>query len=257
MLQPHIKCKFGDISKYVVLPGDPGRIDVIASHLENVKEVAYNREFRIINGKYKGIDISAVSTGIGGPSASIAVEELTNVGAEYFIRVGTCGGLRKGMKSGDIIIPYASTRSEGTTLEYLPLEFPAVADAEVYTTIVNATKKLNIKSYVGVNRSHDAFYENIGNFKKWSSVLHDKRYDEKSFPLISSEMECSAVFLVSMLRNVKAGAVLAVNTVEPIIDSVEDLDIYSLDESKNAADGVDNTTIIALESFYNIDKGLR
>jgi len=131
MKQPHIKCKEGDVAKYVLLPGDPGRIEKIIKYWDEAKKIAFNREFLTYTGKYKGIEVSATSTGIGGPSTAIAVEELVNIGAKVLIRVGTCGSLREVIKIGDIIIPIAAMKQDGTSKDYLPVEFPAVADLEV------------------------------------------------------------------------------------------------------------------------------
>lgn len=131
-LQPHIKCKEGDVARYALIPGDPARVKLIAKHFDNPKEIAFNREFLTITGKYKGVSITATSTGIGCPSAAIAIEELANIGVDTFIRVGTCGALQKDIRAGDLIIPFAAIRAEGTTKEYIPLEFPAVATPEIY-----------------------------------------------------------------------------------------------------------------------------
>ena len=127
-LQPHIKCKKGDVAKYVFTPGDPRRVRQIAKLWDEAKEVMFNREFLTYTGKYHDIPVSATSTGIGCPSAAIAIEELANIGAEVFIRVGTCGGTHKKVKRGDLIVPLAAMRCEGTSREYLPPEFPAVSD---------------------------------------------------------------------------------------------------------------------------------
>lgn len=202
MTQPHLK--IGSINKIVILPGDPGRIDKIASQMTDFKEVCFNREFRIANARYKGIPISLVSTGIGCPSAAIAVEELAKIGAKVVIRIGTCGGLLPKMKTGDIVIPTSARCLDGTTKEYRPNLKTVYPNKSVVSALEKSSRDLNLKYFKGVNRTHDAFYEPTKNFVE----LEGKNY-------ISSEMECSAVFLVSKLRNVKAGAILVVNTPEP------------------------------------------
>jgi len=254
-MQLHIRCKKGDISEYVLLPGDPARVKTIANFLENAKEVANNREFLTYRGKYKGLDITVTSTGIGCPSAAIAVEELANLGAKVFIRIGTCGALRKGIKTGDLIIPFAAIRAEGTSKEYIPLEFPAVADPEVFHTLVDSAKKQNFKFFTGINRTHDAFYEHINNFIKWGEIYLDERMQNWRYPLVSSEMECAIVFLLPLLRGLRAGCVLTVNTPEPLDEVVKDPNmIYRLEESTSTKSGIENAIKTALEAIVTLEE---
>jgi uridine phosphorylase len=254
-MQPHIRCKKGDISEYVLLPGDPARVKTIANFLENAKEVANNREFLTYRGKYKGVDITVTSTGIGCPSAAIAVEELANLGAKVFIRIGTCGALRKGIKTGDLIIPFAAIRAEGTSKEYISLEFPAVADPEVFHALVDSAKKQKFKFFTGINRTHDAFYEHINNFIKWGEIYLDERMKNWRYPLVSSEMECAIVFLLPLLRGLRAGCVLTVNTPEPLDEVVKDPNmIYRLEESTSAKSGIENAIKTALEAIVTLEK---
>lgn len=242
MLQPHLK--INKIEKYVLLPGDPGRIDKMLKYLTDVKEVNINREFRSLNGKYKGIKISMVSTGIGCPAAAIAVEELANIGAEVLIRVGTCGGLLKEMQPGDIVIPNAAMCFDGTTKEYKPDIKKIEANKEITESLIEAAKKFGAKYFVGINRTHDAFYEPTENFVKLVGQ-----------ELISSEMECSAVFLVSKLRNLKAGAILVVSTPEPPEEVLKDPNIvYKLVDENRVQQGVDKAIEIALEAIRILDK---
>ncbi len=187
MMQPHLKVN--KIEKYVLLPGDPGRVDKIRKYLSNDKEINFNREFRILSREYRDIKISAVSTGIGCPAAAIAVEELVNIGAETLIRIGTCGGLLKEMQPGDIVMPSAAMCFDGTTQEYDPNIKKVKANEEVVEALVESAKRFGVRYFVGTNRTHDAFYEPIENFVKLAG---------KGF--ISSEMECSALFLISKLR---------------------------------------------------------
>lgn len=256
MFQPHIKCKKGDVADIVFLPGDPGRVERIVKYFDCAKKVAQNREFLIYSGEYKKIPVSVCSTGVGCPSAAIAVEELANIGAKIFIRIGTCGGLKKNIKPGDIIIPTGAIRAEGTTSEYVANEFPAVADFEVTTALIKSAQARNIKYFTGINRTHDAFYEHVDNLAKWASLYKDKRRKKWNIPLVSSEMECSAIFIIALLRGLKAGAILSVNTTEPLDDNVKDHseDIYELIETSQTKSGVDQAIQTALNAVEILKK---
>ncbi len=211
--QPHIKITKQDIAPIVLMPGDPMRASYIANkYFEKALCIAKNREFWTYTGRYKGVEISITSTGIGSPSTAIAVEELCNCGAKVLIRVGTCGGsLKKEILPGSVIIPTASIREEGTTKEYLPPEFPAIADLDVIKTLETAAQNSGFRFYTGINRTHDAFYGQPSNLQKWGSIYQNTRMKNWQYPLLSSEMECAPLFLIGLLRGVKTGAVLAVN----------------------------------------------
>lgn len=212
IIQPHIYCRKRDVSDIVLLPGDPARAELIGKKYLKGKLVAKNREFITYTGYYKERKISVTSTGIGCPSTAIATEELINIGAKVLIRVGTCGGaLKRNIPLGSVIIPTASIREEGTTKEYLPPEFPAVADFSVVNNLINAAQKLNYKYFVGIDRTHDAFYARSEVLKNWGKIYEDARMKNWNYPLLSSQMECSILFLISLMRGAKAGAVLAVN----------------------------------------------
>ena len=158
-MQYHIQCRKGDVGRYVILTGDPKRCADIAAYFYNAKLVADSREYVTYTGELDGILISVTSTGIGGPSASIAIEELVKCGADTFIRVGTCGGMDLKVKGGDIVIANGAIRMEGTTKEYAPIEFPAVADYSIVNSLGAAAKKLGYSYHVGVCQSKDSFYE--------------------------------------------------------------------------------------------------
>ncbi len=248
-LQPHIKCQKGDIAKIVFLPGDPGRVERIIKYWDSSRKISFNREFLIYTGKYKGIPVSVCSTGVGCPGAAIAIEELANLGAEIFIRIGTCGALKKEIKSGDLIIPNAAIRAEGTTVEYIDPLFPAIADMEITQALVEATKEKKYQYFQGINRTHDAFYEHIDNIAKWGNYLQDERMKKWPVPLVSSEMECSVIFLVALLRGLKAGAVLSVNTTEPLESLKENSEeVYKLSVTKKSQDGVEKAVQVALRA---------
>lgn len=248
--QPHILCAKNDIGKVVLLPGDPARAKLIGEkYFQKSRFIAQYREFLTYTGFYKGIKVSVTSTGIGSPSTAIVVEELINLGVKVLIRVGTCGGaLKNYIKVGSIIIPTASIREEGTTREYLPPEFPAVADYRVVTALEESAKEQNFPYFIGINRTHDAFYGQSRNIKQWGSLYLDPRMKNWKYPLLSSEMECSPIFLISTLRGILAGSVLAVNyTPEPLNKIVKG-------EKKFAAPGTHLTTI---EAKTSVDRAIK
>jgi len=198
--QPTIRCGEGDIAKYVLMPGDPGRIIRIGELMDDFKEVASNREFKTITGIYKGIPISACSTGIGAPSTTFAIEELARIGAKVLIRVGTCGApTRPEINVGDLVIPEGVIREDGTSRMYIPDRYPAVPDPHVYVALVKAAKKLGFKFHTGISRSGDTFYAKLGELYEF--------WGEK---MIASEMEASALLTIARLKNLKAGCVFVV-----------------------------------------------
>ena len=155
--QYHIHCAPGDVGAYCILPGDPGRVPAIAALFEDAHQVAQNREYNVYTGKLLGETVSVCSTGIGGPSASIAMEELVKCGVKTFIRTGTCGGIDLPVRSGDIVVATAAIRYEHTSLEYAPIEFPAVADLDVTNCLVQATRDLGYPLHTGVVQCKDSF----------------------------------------------------------------------------------------------------
>ena len=157
-LQYHIACQSGDVGDYVLLPGNPDRCEQIAAHFDSPAKVAQNREFTTYTGYLDGVKVSVVSTGIGGPSAAIAIEELVAIGAHTFIRVGTCGGMAHNVTAGNVVIASAAVRYEGTSKEYAPIEFPAVSDYEVLKELAAAADSLGYTKHVGVVQCKDSFY---------------------------------------------------------------------------------------------------
>ena len=157
-MQYHVHLKRGDVGRYVLLPGDPGRVPLIASFFDNAKEVAFNREYRTWTGTVAGIKVSCCSTGIGCPSTAIAVEELIKCGADTFIRIGTCGALQREVKLGDLCITTGAVREEGTTRQYVPLSYPAVADLDVTLALRQAAKNLKLPAHTGIGHCKDAFF---------------------------------------------------------------------------------------------------
>jgi len=193
-------CGIGDVAKYVLIPGDPGRVEIIAAFLDESQKIADYRGFVTYTGHKDGVDISISSSGIGCPSAAIAVEELAQIGAKVLIRVGTTGALQEYLEMGDLVIPIAAVRADGTSKSYVPVEFPAVADHSVTSSLLEAAKKINRKAHFGSVLSTDAFYGNLENLKLWSK-----------FGVLSVEMETSVIYAISALKKLKAGAILAVD----------------------------------------------
>ncbi len=196
--QFHIHCVEGDVGRYVILPGDPGRCEKIAALFDNAHFVAQNREYTIYTGTLLGEKVSVCSTGIGGPSASIAMEELHNIGADTFIRVGTCGGIDLDVRSGDVVVATGAIRFEHTSREYAPIEYPAVANFEVTTALVEASRALGKRTQVGVVQCKDAFYGQHSPAKMPVSYeLLNKWEAWKRLGVKASEMESAALFVVA------------------------------------------------------------
>lgn len=205
----HIACAPGDVGKYVILPGDPGRCEKIAAHFDSPVKVASNREYTTYTGYLDGVKVSVTSTGIGGPSASIAVEELTELGADTFIRVGTCGGMSKKVHGGDCIVVTGAVRNEGTSREYAPIEYPAVPDFGVTTALVSAAEKLGFRYHTGVVHNKDSFYgQHSPESMPVSYELATKWEAWKRLGVLASEMESAAIFTVCAARGTRAGAVM-------------------------------------------------
>jgi len=207
--QYHIQTKPGEIGNYVILTGDPKRCKGIASLLENASLVADNREYTTYTGTLDGEPVSVTSTGIGGPSAAIAMEELARCGARTFIRVGTCGGMQPDVLGGDLIIATGAVRAEGTTKEYAPIEYPAVAHIEVVDALRQAADRLGLRYHAGVVHCKDSFYgqhepekmpvgyELAAKWKAWIQC-----------GVLGSEMESAALFVVGSIFEVRVGTVL-------------------------------------------------
>lgn len=209
--QYHIQVAPGEVGKYVILPGDPKRCKKIAEHLEDAKLIADSREFVTYTGKLDGVKVSVTSTGIGGPSAAIAMEELVKAGADTFIRVGTSGGMELSVKSGDLVIATGAVRMEGTSKEYAPIEYPAVADIEVTNALLQAAKKMELPYHVGVVECKDSFYgQHSPEIKPVSYELTNKWEAWKRMGCLASEMESAALYIVGGYLHVRVGTVLLV-----------------------------------------------
>ncbi|MCR5421685.1 MAG: uridine phosphorylase [Lachnospiraceae bacterium] len=203
----HIKCVKGDVGKYVILVGDPGRCSVVAEYLENSGQVAYNREYNIYTGYLNDEKVSVCSTGIGGPSTAIAIEELHHIGADTFIRCGTCGGIDINVKAGDIVIASGAIRYEHTSVEYAPIEFPAVADYNIVMKLKEAADGYGKKSHIGVVQCKDSFYgQHSPESMPVASELLNKWEAWKKLGVKASEMESAALFVIAAARGCRAGA---------------------------------------------------
>lgn len=209
--QMHIQINADEIGRYVILPGDPGRSEKIARYFENPRKLASNREYTLYTGMLDGVQVGVCSTGIGGPSAAIALEELVECGADTFIRVGTSGGMQDKVGAGDLCIATAAIRQEGTSREYMPIEFPAAADFEVTLALRDAAAKLGYRHHIGVIQSKDSFY---GELRPGQQPVADELLAKwkawKAAGALTSEMEAAALFVVAATLRVRCGAVLNV-----------------------------------------------
>ncbi len=209
--QYHLHMQKGDVGRYVLLPGDPGRCEQIASFLEDARLVSCNREYKTYTGALLGEKVSVTSTGIGGPSTAIAVEELVKLGADTFIRVGTCGGMHEQVVPGTLVIANGAIRAEGTSAEYLPIEFPAVADHQVVCTLEQAAAALGRKYHIGVVQCKDSYYGQHDPERQPVSEYLQYRWNAwLRGGCLASEMESAALFILGSSLRVRTGTVLLV-----------------------------------------------
>lgn len=205
--QYHIQVKPGEVGRYCILPGDPGRCEKIAKYFDDPHLVAKSREFTTYTGTLNGQLVSVTSTGIGGPSASIAMEELVKCGVDTFVRIGTCGGMQTDVLSGDTVIATGAIRMEGTSKEYAPIEFPAVADLDVVNALVASAKDLGVPYHTGVVECKDAFYgQHDPDSMPAGYELKNKWEAWKKLGCLASEMESAALFIVAASRHVRCGS---------------------------------------------------
>lgn len=207
----HINLKTGDVGKYVLLPGAPERCEKIASYFDKPQKVMQNREYTTYTGYLSGEKVSVVSTGIGGASAAIALEELVHIGADTFIRVGTSGGMAEDVKAGDLVVATGAIRLDGTSKEYAPIEYPAVADFEVTNALYEASKNSKADVHVGVVQCKDSFYgqHNPESMPIAETLINNwKAYIKCG--VLTSEMESATLFIIGGIRKVRVGSVLLV-----------------------------------------------
>ena len=210
-LQYHIALCPGDVGRYCILPGDPARSKIIAMFFDDGVHVATNREYTTYTGTLLGEKVSVCSTGIGGPSAAIAMEELAAIGVDTFLRVGTCGGIDLKVKSNDVVVATGAVRNEGTSREYAPIEFPAVADYEVVTAMVQAARDSGHPWHVGVVQCKDSFYGQHSPHRMPVSYELEAKWEAwKRLGVLASEMESAALFTVAAHLGVRCGSLFHV-----------------------------------------------
>jgi uridine phosphorylase len=232
----HIQVAKGEVGRYVLLPGDPKRCRLIAQYFDDPVMIADNREYITYTGTLEGEKVSVTSTGIGGPSASIAMEELVMCGADTFLRVGTCGGMDIDVKSGDLVIASGAIRMEGTSKEYAPIEFPAVPDFDVTCALVQAVQQMKKTYHVGVVQCKDAFYgQHSPETKPVSYELMNKWDAWLKLGCKASEMESAALFIVASYLHVRCGSVfLAMANQERAIAGLDNPVVHDTDAAIRA-----------------------
>ncbi|MEE1073749.1 MAG: nucleoside phosphorylase [Cellulosilyticum sp.] len=245
-VQPHIQCSSLDAAPYALLPGDPMRVEKVKSYLKNVKEIAFNREYKSIVGSYKGVQVMVVSTGIGGPSTAIAVEELSRIGVHTMIRIGSCGALDSKIQLGDLIIIDGAVRDEGTSKAYIDLSYPAIPDTKLLMNLILSAKSSALPYHVGKVRSHDSFYtdqeDEIDSY--WASK-----------GILGSDMETAALFVVGGLRGVHTASIL--NNVVTYKGELESGISHYVEGETQTAQGEQNEIELALETLVIWDKQIR
>ena len=238
---PHIGLPSDLGIEYAILPGDPARVDKIASYLDNVEDLGFNREYKSVCGTYKGVKVLAMSTGMGGTSTAIGVEELARMGVKVAIRVGSCGAMQPEIHLGDLILVNGAVRQDGTSKGYAPVEYPAIPDFELLKACIESAKELDADYVVGINRSHDCLYgeENQGATEIWSPRK-----------VVSSDQETSALFVVGMMRGMKTASILNV-VANHNADILESVGKYADGASATQA-GERNEILVALEAICRI-----
>lgn len=203
MRQPHIQLEDDLNIRYAILPGDPGRVERIGAFMEGTEYLGFSREYKSLRGRYRGVDILVMSTGMGGTSTAIGIEELRRIGVTHILRVGSCGALQSDIACGDLLIASGAVRDDGVSRAYVPESYPAAADAELLFDCMEAVKTLGFPHHVGIIRSHESFYlDNIMEINEsWSAR-----------GVLGSDQETAAVLTVGRLRGMKAMSILnAVN----------------------------------------------
>ena len=235
----HIDVAPGEVGKYVILPGDPKRCASIAKYFDDAKLIADKREYVTYTGYLDGEKVSVTSTGIGGPSASIAMEELVQAGADTFVRVGTCGGMEINVKGGDIIVATGAIRNEGTSREYAPIEFPAVPNLDVVNALVASAKEQGVTYHTGVVQCKDSFYgQHSPETKPVSYELENKWEAWLRLGCLASEMESAALFTVASYLKVRCGSTfLAVGNQERAKKGLDNPQAHDTDMAVRVAVG--------------------
>jgi len=238
--QPHLLVEPGELADVALIPGDPGRVDRIAGHCEAVAEVARNREYKVVNARYEGSDLTICSTGIGCPSAAIAVEELAAVGVDTFLRVGTTGALQSGIEIGDMVVATGAAKEEGTTKRYERATYPAVPDYAVLSALVDAAEDNDESVHVGPVASDDAFYAETDEYVR----------DWEDAGILAVEMEAAAIFTLARRKGLSAAAICTVdgNLVEGTQKGETDDD----ELPAKASDNVERAIRISLDAVADL-----
>ena len=247
--QYHIRCKPGDVGRYVLLPGDPGRSTLIAQHFDEPRLVAQNREYTTYTGTLDGVPVSVCSTGIGCPSTAIAVEELCAIGADTLIRVGTSGTLQNFLRNGDLVIAQAAVRDEGTSSQYIPLSYPATAHLDTIHALQAGAKEVGVRAYTGIVRSGDALYVDLAPqtipLHAANGVNTARMWSEAR--VLCADMESSTLFVVGTIRGLRTGTVLLV------VNAVGDAEITTQHGTGDALDPLIRTAIAGLRALIRAD----
>lgn len=242
-LQPHIRLDQNYGANCALLPGDPARLNRIKTYLTDVQELAYNREFRSLVGSFRGIKVLALSTGIGGASAGIAVEELHNLGVQNMIRIGSCGALQPQVKIGDLVLVSGAVRDDGTSKTYIDPIFPAVPDSELLFACVDAVKERNYRYHTGIARSHDSFYTD-------REAEIDAYWSKRG--VLGADMETAALYTIGHLRGIRTMSILN-NVVAFETDTLDAIGSY-VDGEIAAMQGEEHEILVALDAFIRITK---
>lgn len=242
-LQPHIRLDHNHGARCALLPGDPARLDRIQPFLSDVEELAYNREYRSLVGNYQGVRVLALSTGIGGASTGIAVEELKNLGVENLIRIGSYGSLQPQVKIGDLILVSGAVRDDGASKAYIEPIFPAVPDSDLLFACVCAAKNRAIRFHTGIARSHDSFYTD-------REAEIDAYWSKRG--VLGADMETAALYTIGRLRGLSAMSILnnVVAFEEDTLDAIGDY----VDGATAAMQGEEHEILVALDAFVRISK---
>ena len=208
--QYHIRCKRGDLAKYLLVPGDPDRVPKIAKFWDESREVTCHREFRSFTGKYKGVSISAMSSGIGPAAMAILVNEAANVGVETFVRVGSTGAIQKDIECGDLVVSVGAVRLDGTSEHYIRAEYPAVANYEVLLALIEAAESLGVRYHVGITATSSDFYAGQARPSFKQSETGNLTNTLQKANVLNFDMECATLFVLSSLFGLRAGSICAV-----------------------------------------------
>ena len=238
--QPHLLVEEGDLADIALVPGDPGRVDRIADLCDDSETVAENREYKVVNATYEGRDLTICSTGIGSPSAAIAVEELAAVGVETFIRVGTTGALQSDIEIGDMVVATGAAKDEGTTKRYEAVEVPAVADYGTLSTLVESAERRQAPVHVGPIATDDAFYAETQTYvEAWNDA-----------GLLCVEMEAAALFTLARRKGLAAGAICTVDG--NLVEGTQKGETDDEELPEKAKDNVGRAIRIALDAVTEL-----